>query len=481
MDLPKTWSTSLQISLYLLTLITVSQSQSEPSFISQPIERTVLEGDDVTFYCIIDNLLPSHDVSWYRGGIRISTGVTVDPSLTQVVDRFSIEGNEDQGEYNLKITEVALADDIDYYCKVTASSGFNLESDHARLEVHHVPPNKYPGCFPLSKESFVAGETITLTCQSERGNPPVMLKWLRKEQHLSAHLDDSQNGYRSLDYEFTIGPENHGDIFQCKMESSAANTYIRRSCSLGPLNVLFPPAKPILETTPKIIAADQEIELSCKTDANPTPLYTWSFSNNFDQRRITYTENGQSILFTTELSDNGTAITCNATNEYGTNQSKTLLNFNPTQTKPVYGTTPSQTLKPNDDNSDQPHKPQTDTSNNVVLKPEILAIVASTLTLILLVLIILIVITCRCRPQNPKTVNQMPQMIYGQYGPTSVQGWEQGSIYFEPRDRISVRDMPTWQRPTPWHRNVAVQVPWVEEPPYEEIGQNWDEGMTLEI
>ena len=99
----------------------------------------------------------------------------------------------------------------------------------------------------------------------------------------------------------------------------------------------------------------------------------------------------------------------------------------------------------------------------------------------MVVLVVLVVITCRCRPQSPKTVSQMPQMIYGQYGPSSVQGWEQGSIYFEPKDRISVRDMPSWQRPAPWHRSVAVQVPWIEEPPYEEIGQNWDEGMTLEI
>ena len=150
---------------------------------------------------------------------------------------------------------------------------------------------------------------------------------------------------------------------------------------------------------------------------------------------------------------------CNATNSQGSGHARYVLLVSDQQSL-------SQTVTSNPDvladgGTKPPKSASSDNSGYFDLKPEVLAVIAGTIALIILVLILLILVTCRCTLQQNKSSPPPPPhpVIYG--GPELF--YDQGSVYFEPKDRISVRDMPTLMRPAPWHRTVGVQVPHMEE------------------
>ena len=469
--------------IYLLVFVAYVSAQQPIGFLVAPEDTTTLAGTDVTFYCTVLNLNPSiHSVLWYRNSMPMTNGSNVLQELLSEPHRFFVMVNQGTGQYNLVIRDVSLSDDANYYCAVHQHGREYpiLSSDPARLEIHKIPDENFPMCRPLEKATYRVGEKIRLTCISERGNPPVMLTWNRGTRaiHSKVTQDDTVIGYRHLHYDLTITAGEQGATFQCKMTTTAASANFQRSCSLGPLEVLSKPTVSV-QSSPDNVVATETVSLFCDASANPAPnTFKWTFSKPIDPKRLTYHRNNQQLDIVTSLTDNQTSIMCNATNSQGSGHARYVLLVSDQQSL-------SQTVTSNPDvlvdgGTKPPKSASSDNSGYFDLKPEVLAVIAGTIALIILVLILLILVTCRCTLQQNKSSPPPPPhpVIYG--GPELF--YDQGSVYFEPKDRISVRDMPTLMRPAPWHRTVGVQVPHMEEEDstYEEIGQDWDEG-TVEL
>ena len=191
--------------------------------------------------------------------------------------------------------------------------------------------------------------------------------------------------------------------------------------------------------------------------------------------------------------DNGTLITCNVSNAIGSLSSSLVMIVQPVSlqtTTPKSNVSTVVTIRPKTSTDIPEYKPDvgSSASETVPLSPEILAIIIGIIgLLILIVLVITLGYLCRCFPVQHKGSDD--NSVYGStfgpnYGPNERPIWDQTSIYFEPKDHL--RELNTWQRTNRpvWQRNVSVQVPHVEEedPPYQEIGQDWDDGTyTMQI
>ena len=469
--------------LLLVCAITYTSAQSL-GFLKPPEDTTSLTGTDVTMFCTVMNLQPSQSVLWYKGNIPLTNGSNVLSESPSDRSRFFVLANSARGEYNLVIRAVSLSDDARYECVVHQQGRPVLSSDPARLEVHKIPDQSFPRCIPLEKASYRVGEKIRLTCISERGNPPVSLSWNHGNRaiHTKVTQDDTVIGYRHLHYDLTVTQSDHGATYQCKMTTSAASSTFQRSCSLGPLQVDYKPQVSV-QISPHNVVAEHMVSLFCDAPANPTAnKFKWTFSRPIDESRKTYSRNNQQLDIRATLADNQTSVTCNATNGVGSTQGHVTLHvIDPTTLPPS-----KPTSNPEQNNASGrtpiPKGKSSDHSDGTVfdLKPEVLAVIAGTLALIVLVLVLLVLVTCRCTLQQNKTSSPPPPPHPVIYGAPELY-YDQGSVYFEPKDRISIRDMPTLMRPSPWHRTVGTQVPYMEEEEtYEEIGQDWDEG-TVEM
>lgn len=478
------------IFIHILLNFLISLSSGTPSFSRMPEEKSALTGGDVTFHCTVDGLEDRHVVQWKRGGTIITNNseVLTDPDKIRVITDPSM------GLYNLQISNVKQSDDLDYKCVVYDQNDNTevLESNPVRLEVHTVPDQKYPDCDPLEEPLFVEGDELTILCKSQRANPPVLLQWYKGGENIQgASLNDEPAGYRTLSYTFTINYKDDGAIFQCKMTTSAIESF-EKSCSLGPLVIVYKP-RVQLSLPEEPIQDGMQIQLDCDDDAKPEAFqYEWYSSIPLSDDQMTLVRNRRVMLLTVSASLNGTTISCNATNIYGSGMSNTVTLFvqpkQDTSTEDT-GSDDKTKLTPSTDiNKVKPGEPGMGSvsSPSPGLSSRLLLLIIGILSLMLIVLLlVLIFYTCRSYQTNGNH-----SIIYG--APSSVcngtnidRAWDQTSVYFEPRDQISVHEAPTWIRtpkPPQWRRNVAVQVPFQEDPPYAEIEQDWDDGVyTLQI
>ncbi|XP_071849008.1 kin of IRRE-like protein 1 [Apostichopus japonicus] len=485
---------ALEIFLFLQAFVCVVVST--PSFSQMPEQRSALAEGDVTFYCVVRDLERHHVVQWLRGmsAITRNAAVLIPPSNPDS-RRISVIADPSVGQYNLQISNVQQSDDLTYICSVYNSTDNTqiLSSGGVRLEVHTIPDQRYPQCTPLDKPEYEEGSNITISCTSRRSNPPVLLQWYQGGTVIEgAKLDDSDPGFRSLRYVIKTKHTDDRSIYQCKMTTSAIES-LERSCSLGPLNVVYKPRVGLL--LPEGDVEDgQQIQLNCQAEAKPEPFgYRWTSSIPFQGDEIEYLKNSKTILLTASARLNGTQISCVATNIQGSGSSnKVRLYIQPkghTTTEDSITDRKGDKFDPAEKDPSKPLGPEV--PGSVVapapgLSSRLLLLIIGILSLMLIVLLlVLIFYTCRSYQSNGNH-----SIIYGT--PSSIcnganidRAWDQNSVYFEPRDQLSVGEAPTWLRSPKqpqWRRNVAVQVPFVEDPPYAEIEQDWDDGVyTLQI
>ncbi|XP_030847636.1 kin of IRRE-like protein 2 [Strongylocentrotus purpuratus] len=468
-------------------------------FTVQPRPVAVLEGRAATMDCSISNLNARHVVLWYRGGILLSNGTAIVGHQLNAT-RYSIMVNTNSGQYNLHIRSVSKSDDHSYLCAVQSISAAGvavevLRSRSARLEIYHLPDRKrFPLCEPLTKLNYTEGEFVTILCKSERANPPVTLKWTRNGILISqVEIDDTvTTGYRTLRHRFQADASLNGASFECHASSEADDTYAEH-CVLDGLNILYKP-RVSLDKINEAVHADEEFVFQCIADANPEPShYFWKRSPEIPAERVKFSQDKTQMMINPRDIDNGTLITCNVSNAIGSLSSSLLMIVQPViveTTTPKSNDSTVVTIRPKTSTDIPPYKPDvgSSASETVPLSPEILAIIIGIIgLLILIVLVITLGYLCRCFPVQHK--GSYDNSVYGStfgpnYGPNERPIWDQTSIYFEPKDHL--RELNTWQRThrPVWQRNVSVQVPHVEEedPPYQEIGQDWDDGTyTMQI
>lgn len=150
----------LCILLYLYLTQRVSATQT---FLQQPSDVTVNEGDNITLPCKVSNR--RGNVQWTRDDF----GLGIDRQLSGFPRYQMVGGGED---FSLSISSVNLEeDDARFQCQVLAAEGgvAAVQSDNATVTVQVVPED--PLILHGDKIQVRQGSSVEVTCKSFRGKP----------------------------------------------------------------------------------------------------------------------------------------------------------------------------------------------------------------------------------------------------------------------------------------------------------------------
>ncbi|KAK2817450.1 hypothetical protein Q5P01_025641 [Channa striata] len=182
--------------------------------------------------------------------------------------------------------------------QTTSPPGFDLD------------PPKVPSVSVSPSAGIVEGSSVTLTCSSD-SNPAAEYTWYKrtgsgleficdKPQFVFHSIQSSDTGQYYCEAENNLGRRTSEDIF---------------------INVEYPPKVPSVSVSPSAeIAEGSSVTLSCSSDSNPAPKYTWYKKNSKVQ---TLTKEPQLVFRSIQSSDSGQYY-CTAENELGRKTSEDI-------------------------------------------------------------------------------------------------------------------------------------------------------------
>ncbi|XP_070551408.1 hemicentin-1-like [Ptychodera flava] len=227
-------SSNLVSSAAIVTVIlkqTISQT---------PSARDEKLSDTITLQCVAENKVGS--LEWYRQDdnqdlVKISTETSV---VTTFSDRYSIVGDQDNGEYILEIRNLQYSDAGEYSCHLTEEGvQGQVWSSPAELTVIAAisPDQNYPECELVPQGELSEGDNVTLICRSQYGDPPATLEWGTSTGLTlpSVTVESTGGGQVREDTTLILGREHNGAIFNCS-SSHVTHTQTKR-CTVGPLYI----------------------------------------------------------------------------------------------------------------------------------------------------------------------------------------------------------------------------------------------------
>lgn len=310
------------ISLLVSSCILLEYANATQSLTQEPADTAVNFGAGaVTLRCVVAE--KSGQLFWIKDGEHIGSDkdVTI-PGLS----RYAIEGDASAGEYNLKITGVALVDDGLYQCQVTPSAeDAGLNSHTAKLTVQRPPGSVSLDGSPMM--SVKVSEAVNLTCNANGANPAATIAWFRDNAPLEGAIYSSGRAANDVSGKLwdavsvlSVTPElnDHGLVYECRASNAAVTEPIVAGLTF---DVQHAPVVAV-ETIPAEIREETTTICRCVVDANPRSVsYVWSKNGD----TLTGVESNQMELLVTK-EDHKATIKCSATNTIGTTEGSMELN-----------------------------------------------------------------------------------------------------------------------------------------------------------
>ncbi|XP_033118868.1 cell adhesion molecule 3-like [Anneissia japonica] len=416
-------------------------------FAVHPSDMTVREGDSIELSCKIRGLKEDQDVSWYRDDLELSRDkiIVVNDNMHSryVVTSFPDGRNS---IYVLKIDPTIRSDAGIYTCRILSNGHLDVRSKNASVVILQIPQQRYPEC-KISSNKITVNDLVTMNCSTERITPVVNISWTVNGTTVESNTLLIGNT-TTIQYQFRARKTDHLRVFMCFLFSDVLEE--SRNCSVGQIDVFYPPTVSIAHTANNIIAG-REIFMVCQSKANPPVTdYNWKFSPVIPDRFVFIDESTQVLRLVNTTSDlNNTIITCTASNEVGSKTDQVRLYIQAEKhTIPV---TPAYT--PQNYGSDQPDNRLADT---ISLPLPILVVCAVTgIVFVLVTTVIPIYILCMC---NKKQNETKKDEVHCPIDVREMQEVLQPDHYFEPCDRVLPR-IPDSEREFPWRKHIGVQVP----------------------
>ncbi|KAJ6639043.1 Irregular chiasm C-roughest protein [Pseudolycoriella hygida] len=272
--------------LFIL-LTTVLSVLAEQKFAVEPEDVSAVVGSHVTLPC---KVISKHGMlQWTKDDFGLGTHRNL-----SAFERYSMIGNDEDGDFSLKIESVNLDDDAKFQCQVSPSEDFIL------VGTKKISSFKMKGALfillttvlsVLAEQKFavepedvsaVVGSHVTLPCKviSKHG----MLQWTKDDFGLGTHRNLSAFERYSM-----IGNDEDGD-FSLKIESVNLDDDAKFQCQVSPsegqpgirskfatLTVVIPPEPPIISHGEFYLATEnQEFELECSSNGGkPAAELTW--------------------------------------------------------------------------------------------------------------------------------------------------------------------------------------------------------------
>lgn len=153
------------ISLLLVFLMIVCRSQaSNQAFTIEPEDTSAVIGSQVLLPCRVEN--KQGVLQWTKDDFGLGTLRNL-----SAFDRYTMIGNDEDGDYTLQIDSFQLEDDAKYQCQVSPGplGEPGIRSQYATLTVlvAPAPPRILQGDFMLTTEN----KGLELDCVSVGGKP----------------------------------------------------------------------------------------------------------------------------------------------------------------------------------------------------------------------------------------------------------------------------------------------------------------------
>ncbi|XP_071944683.1 uncharacterized protein [Antedon mediterranea] len=408
-------------------------------FAARPNDVGEPEGKVATLKCYIEKINPENDeVSWWKGNFKISNQAEViakDSRLSVSVEKV---GETQIYLYSLLIVNIKQTDAGEYHCEINNE----IKSQPAHLAVYQIPSSEYPKCIQ-SKESYVVGSEIKLSCISEMLNPPVQLKW--RDVSLSKTSMEIKDTLVYNHYVFEANKLDNDGTFTCYQTTDVLPE--KRNCTIQNLNIQYRPEVKIQHTSTLFIGSDSI--LFCQSFANPpVTQFMWTFSPVLNANE--YIADGQVLtLIKPSITTNGTIITCSAENNVGT--SRDTINLIISNGRP----NKDSTKESND--VIQLHKVNINTNKEEDKDSVSLYVVIIIIILVVIILVVVVIIPvyyqcfCKTRTATDSSGREM-------YQPT---------VYYDTRGRVSnsglydrsLPRLPSTGHYGHWRHSFASQVP----------------------
>ncbi|XP_078022746.1 B-cell receptor CD22-like [Epinephelus lanceolatus] len=236
----------------------------------------IMEGSSVTLTCSSD-ANPAAKKTWYMENQKVLQG-------SDGVYQFMSISSEDRGKY---------------YCTSENQHG-RINSSSIFIDVQYAP--KLPSVSVSPSAEIVEGDSVTLTCSSD-ANPAAKYTWYKENQTL-------HHGPENI-YVFPNISSKDSGIYHCKSE----NKYGKNNSTAVHIDVQYTPQRPSVSVSPSAEIVDgSSVNLTCSSDANPAPNYTWYKENQ------TLHHGPENIYPFLNISSKDSGIYyCQSENKYGKN------------------------------------------------------------------------------------------------------------------------------------------------------------------
>ncbi|KAI2806304.1 hypothetical protein BLOT_005317 [Blomia tropicalis] len=359
-------------------------------FEMEPIDKTAVVGDTIILPCRVENKVGT--LQWTRDGFGLGTERTLDG-----FQRYRMVGSDDEGDYSLEISPVALEDDAIFQCQVGALEGIGgIRSRSAAFTVQ-VPPESpvivvthahshaqvyktnengsghkngnlnhnngemlistggESGTSSGSSSSndhqlrTTAGMTIELTCEAHGGRPPAELAWMDSAgvpitngvQYSTTKLNDGKRWNAALKWTVVASRALDGQRVTCRSENAALKSpryaHIQLEVRYAPEVEL----KVASSSDSGIVREGDDLTLECNAMGNPSRMtFKWSRDGVplGAESDVGASGDGTPRLVFRRVGRefHGTVIACEVTNSVGTSRAKLEVKvaFKPRFVKP---------------------------------------------------------------------------------------------------------------------------------------------------
>ncbi|XP_040278130.1 nephrin isoform X1 [Bufo bufo] len=240
----------------------------------QPDNVTTVQGSVQVLVCEVEHA--SGAVQWVKDGLLLGPDRRI-PGFP----RYSMSGDPQKGEYNLRIERCELSDDAHYHCQVGRSEVSMAIMSYAAILTVLIPPEP-----PVFKE-HVAGSSVTwvygveypVTCSVVNAKPSATLTITKSGVEVSGSSSSQPGSINKLeDTETTamVIPQStdNGNLLVCSALNPALQTPLTVSFTM---NVLFPPNVPIIHGYEgPSVKSEETLKMSCTSHSgNPLATLQW--------------------------------------------------------------------------------------------------------------------------------------------------------------------------------------------------------------
>ena len=195
-------------------------------------------------------------------------------------------------------------------------------------------PSTPPSCSPIFQDPVSVGSTVTVSCTTEDGNPPVSIEWAKSGRRLPIQILNRSDGYVTSEVTFAASLDDDNAVFVCSVSSTEFPESIQ-VCFIGPLKVrqVIPPPLPITTSSPvgndyyfpdeapicrstslNPIIEGSTVTLTCISDPGNPPVYLyWEKSGSRVLASSTSSSDdfvASEVTFQATLEDQGALYAC---------------------------------------------------------------------------------------------------------------------------------------------------------------------------